>query len=299
MYRQIRINPEHTFLLNILWRDNTQEQFYPASGIAEVISENVGRVQSTHRHHHLFLYPLTDLMYLKWNWDPAHLANLKGQVQVLVEVFFTPSSSVTVSTPTYPEGNIPENIPRKITDNVTTIITVMANGQVERMNRSILTALMASTEEETRWDETEKSPYELFFGYRPRGINDAFLAAEICDDKRPDLETLRNEVSQRITSKQRFQKESYDKKHASPITFGVGQHVLVRKAKGSNDGQSRKLEPRYRPFVVTKVLDNDRYVVNELPGSKRSRKAYTGICPSERMKLFATSVSSSDSSSEN
>ena len=57
--------------------------------------------------------------------------------------------------------------------------TPRANGQVERMNRSILSALMASTDDERRWDEevsrvkwvinttinstTEKSPYEVFF----------------------------------------------------------------------------------------------------------------------------------------
>ncbi|KAJ8913160.1 hypothetical protein NQ315_006078, partial [Exocentrus adspersus] len=64
-----------------------------------------------------------------------------------------------------------------------------ANGQVERMNRSVLSALMASTDDERRWDEavsgvrwglnstinstTGKSSQELFFGYRPRGVNDA------------------------------------------------------------------------------------------------------------------------------
>ena len=127
------------------------------------------------------------------------------------------------------------------------------------------------------------------------------MTAEVCDDtERPDLEMIRDKASEKIKEKQRYQKTCYDKKHASPVTYGVGQHVLVRKTKGANDGQSRKLEPRYKgPFVVTKVLDKDRYVVTELAGSKRSRKAYTGICPSDRMKLFVTKVSSGDSSSDN
>lgn len=181
--------------------------------------------------------------------------------------------------------------------------TPRANGQVERMNRTVLSAVMATTEDESRWDEalsrvrwginstvnstTGKSPYELFFGYRPRGLDDAFLTAEVCEDKRADLASLRNDVSQKILCKQRYQKEYYDKTHAPPMKFGVGQYVLVRKPKGSNDGKSRKLEPRFKgPFLVTQVLDNDRYVVEELPGSRRSRKAYIGIYPSERMKLF-------------
>lgn len=125
------------------------------------------------------------------------------------------------------------------------------------------------------------------------------MTTQVCTNESPDLEKLRDDVSQRVRSKQGYQKQRYDEKHVPPKTFGIGQHVLIRKAKGSNDGQSRKLEPRYKgPFVVTKALDRDRYVVDELPGSKRSRKAYTGICPSERMKLFVTRVSSSESDSD-
>ncbi|KAJ8911033.1 hypothetical protein NQ315_017399 [Exocentrus adspersus] len=122
--------------------------------------------------------------------------------------------------------------------------TPRANGQVERMNRFILSALMASTEDETHWDEavsqvrwginstvnssTGKTPYEVFLGYRPRGINDAFLTAEVTVDVHHDLETLRDNVSQRIEDHQRYEKERYDKKHAKPVTYSVGQHVVVR-----------------------------------------------------------------------
>lgn len=189
--------------------------------------------------------------------------------------------------------------------------TPRANGQVERMNRSILSALTSSTEDESRWDEsissikwginstinstTGKSPYEVFFGYRPRGVNDAFLASEVGCEKRLDLMALRTEVSKVTLEKQRCQKANYDKRHAAVTKFKVGQHVLVQGTKGSNDGQSRKLEPRYKgPFVISKILDNDRYVVNELPGSKRSRTAYTGICPPEKLKPFVTRVSESE-----
>lgn len=191
--------------------------------------------------------------------------------------------------------------------------TPRANGQVERMNRTILSAITASTEDETRWDDTiskvkwglnstvnsttGKTPHEVFFGYRPRGINDAFLTAEVVSDDRVDLQLLRDNVSKITQERQRQQKEYYDKRHASVTKFSIGQHVLVQVNKGSNDGKSRKLEPKYKgPFVVAEVLDNDRYVVSELPGSKRCRTAYTGICPSEKLKPFVTRVSDSETS---
>lgn len=59
----------------------------------------------------------------------------------------------------------------------------------------------------------------------------------------------------------------------------------------------RKLEPKYKgPFVVVEVLDKVRYVFREMPGSKGSRTAYTGICPSDKLKPFITRVSDSESS---
>lgn len=169
------------------------------------------------------------------------------------------------------------------------------------MNRSILSVLTSTVEDGARWDETlsqvrwginstinsttGKSPYEVFFGYRPRGINDAFLASEVINDERRDLKKLRDGVADMIQERQSSQKEYYDKRHAAVTSYSVGQHVLVQAVKDSNEGNSKKLEPRYKgPFLNKKVLDNDRYVISELPGSKRSRVAYTGIYPSEKKK---------------
>lgn len=190
--------------------------------------------------------------------------------------------------------------------------TPRANGQVERMNRVISTAINASTENEERWDDcvsrvqwginttistvTGKSPYEIFLGYRPRGINDAFLVHEVCDEEPQDLEGMRVKVAQKIEEQQKVQKLHYDAKHAKPKKYQVGQQVVVYRAKCSNDGKSRKLEPKYHgPFVITKVLSNDRYVIEDMPGAKRSKKAYTGICPSDKLKPFRTVVSSDTS----
>ncbi|KAG5862458.1 hypothetical protein JTB14_010480 [Gonioctena quinquepunctata] len=146
--------------------------------------------------------------------------------------------------------------------------TPRANGQAERMNRSILSSLMASTTEEKRWDEAVSQV--------KWGINStANSATEISEENHQNLESLRDDVSRKIETQQQYQKEYYDKRHTMIKKITVGQHV-VQANKTSNDGKSRKFEPRYKgPFDVTKVLDNDRYVVDELPGSKRSRMAYT------------------------
>ena len=46
---------------------------------------------------------------------------------------------------------------------------------------------------------------------------------------------------------------------------------------------------------MTKVLDNDRYIVEDLPGGRRSQKPYKGIHPPEHLKLYYSNVQDSDS----
>ncbi|KAJ8909978.1 hypothetical protein NQ315_013570 [Exocentrus adspersus] len=193
--------------------------------------------------------------------------------------------------------------------------TPRANGQVERMNRVILSALSTSVDNDQNWDKelckvkwginssvssvTGKSPYEVFFGYQLRGVNDAFLTSEISETQPVNHMEIRSEVVKRIQEQQSTKKKYYDRRHAKEKTFAVGQQVLVHRVKCSNDGQSKKLEPRYQgPFTVTAVLTNDRYVVEDLKGTERCRKPYKGICPSDKLKAFNTVVSSSESETD-
>ncbi len=77
-----------------------------------------------------------------------------------------------------------------------TLATSCANGQVKRLNRSILGAILTSTSEETHWDcnirtvlfainnlpnkSTGRTPIELLFGYTPRGGTVILLKDEVC-----------------------------------------------------------------------------------------------------------------------
>uniref|UniRef100_A0A6P7H7J0 Uncharacterized protein LOC114347143 n=1 Tax=Diabrotica virgifera virgifera TaxID=50390 RepID=A0A6P7H7J0_DIAVI len=61
----------------------------------------------------------------------------------------------------------------------------------------------------------------------------------------------------------------------------------------NNKGQSRKLLPKYSgPYIVKKVSDHDRYVIEDPQGSMRSQKKYEGVTSIDKMKPFNIDVSS-------
>ncbi|XP_050295141.1 uncharacterized protein LOC126735234 [Anthonomus grandis grandis] len=101
-------------------------------------------------------------------------------------------------------------------------------------------------DEEDRWDEviskvrwglnsaknstTGKSPYELFFGYAPRGVADAVLANEVVLDSSSERNRLeiRNAAKEKIDQNQRERKARFDKQRCLGQKFTVGSQVLVR-----------------------------------------------------------------------
>lgn len=197
---------------------------------------------------------------------------------------------------------------------VNAVATPRANGQVERLNRTILSALLPSVTDEDKWDEsvrliqfsinnvpsksTGKTPSELMFGFIPRGGNDALLKDEI--QQLPtlfqDLVTTRENASKMIIASQLKQKQYYDKKRKQPKTYKEGDLVVIMK-QPLTTGTSRKLAPNYSgPMVVKKVLPNDRYIVRDMKGSHRNLRSskYEKIIAVDRMKPWCSPGGVSD-----
>lgn len=187
--------------------------------------------------------------------------------------------------------------------------TPRANGQVERMNRTILSMLLPSTENSRKWDEelriiqwsinslknasTGQSPHQLLFGFQPRDILGNTLALlvsnddQLCDEEF-NIENIRMEAVQQIAKTRQKAKERFDEKHAKPKTYDVGDLVLIGN-EAQATGSSRKLEPPWKgPFIITKVLENDRYVVEDLPHSKRKQRHYCSVYASDGIKPWCT-----------
>ena len=190
--------------------------------------------------------------------------------------------------------------------------TPRANGQVERYNRTILSAIIASIEDEAKWDKkiesvrwginntvnkaTGKSAAELFFGYRPRHRNEAALLYDIELPSRDcNREKTREKAAQKIKENQEKARKRYNLRRAAPKLYKSGADVGVRRDAASNDGKSKKTLKKYKgPYEIKKVLDKDRYIVGDIKGAQRSQKPYEGVFPSEKLKQWENRDSSSD-----
>lgn len=100
------------------------------------------------------------------------------------------------------------------------VATPRANGQVERVNRTLLNSLLATTLEQSRWDNnvfevqfsinnvvsrtTGKTPTELLMGFHPRHGNVVQLTDEIADTFRSvgEVQNLRDKAVKRISKDQ-------------------------------------------------------------------------------------------------
>ena len=160
-----------------------------------------------------------------------------------------------------------------------------ANGQVERVNRTVLPVIQARIEndEEETWDcdmlevqrdlntafnkTTGKSPFELLYGYRPNFQGPLRRLNEREGEDRGDPENIRQAARQKILDAHEKWKRYHDKKRARAPTYSVGEVVYMRRAP-KQTGESTKLQAKYRgPLVVTDVLPADTYRVCQLERS--------------------------------
>lgn len=174
--------------------------------------------------------------------------------------------------------------------------TPRANGQCERMNRTLLNSLATSSagSAEDQWDKfvktvqsginsatnrtTQKTPAQLLLGYRPRSMADSVLLGSIQSSLAAlDLREMREQAKAATGVEQEKQKARFDAKRSKPPQYTVGDIVVVATNPVAT-GQSNKLVAKSKgPFKVTAVLPNDRYEVQDLREMQKSRGQKTVV----------------------
>ncbi|CAK9827606.1 Pro-Pol polyprotein [Anthophora retusa] len=171
-----------------------------------------------------------------------------------------------------------------------------ANGQAERMNRTIIPMIAKLADERNaHWYDvledvefacnntvnrsTGEAPSVLLYGVYQRGkvvdcIRDMLNPSGLAANAR-SLETVRDKAAKQIKKSFDQNKQNYDKKRKVAGKYKVGDRVMLRNFVNVSD--SAKLVPQFKgPYEVAKVLRNDRYVIKDIDGFQVTQMPYKG-----------------------
>lgn len=182
--------------------------------------------------------------------------------------------------------------------------TPQSNGQIERVNRSLTQMLSKVCESPATWDQhlsdieyafnnsvnrsTNDTPSRLLFGREQISTNTDILRqllSEFADLSR-NLDSDRAKASVNIQKAASYNQNRYNLRHKSPTKYKVGDHVLITNI-DVTPGINKKLLPKFRgPYVVKKVLNNDRYVICDSDNHQITNLPYEGVCSPQNMKLW-------------
>lgn len=181
-----------------------------------------------------------------------------------------------------------------------------ANGQVERMNRTLVPAVQASvTHPDGRdWDARIKviqrdlneapnkstgiSPFQALYGYTAR--HDEGPLRRLAPDNERDYQLpakLQQEVRDNIERAQQQSKDRYDRGRRE-VQFEIGDIVCMRTVPVQT-GESTKLQRRFRgPLVISKRMRGDTYGVVDLNATEQRRR-YAATAHASQLKLWVPS----------
>lgn len=166
-----------------------------------------------------------------------------------------------------------------------------ANGQVERVNRTIIPLLSIMSKDQEHWDDriselerhlnsavnktSTRSPFEILHGYRPRYHGGALASLSRTRDDWTDPSVLQGQAHNTIAAGQMRMKQYYDQRHHDGTTFDIGEVVVMLRQPRAH--QSAKLQAKYRerPLQIMEILPGDTYRVAEVVGDGREVYATT------------------------
>lgn len=82
----------------------------------------------------------------------------------------------------------------------------------------------------------------------------------------------------------------YNERHKKPSQYKDEDYVLIRDSI-IKPGEDKKLKPNYEgPYMVTKALRKNRYVIQNIPGFNITAKPYNSILSPDRIKPWVKPI---------
>ena len=128
------------------------------------------------------------------------------------------------------------------------------------------------------YSSRKETPRKLLFGVDQVGeVNDALKTVLSQNKSERDLEASRSKASEKLIKSQADNKKNYNVKRKAAQLYKEGDYVMIRNV-DTSVGINKKLLPKLKgPYIVKKVLGNDRYVITDIDGFN-SRKCPTMEC---------------------
>ena len=192
-----------------------------------------------------------------------------------------------------------------------------ANGQVERMNRTLILILTKLTAPKPgEWHKylgqtqqylnavpnrsTGKTPFQIMFGVNMR-LKDNPEVKEIIESEweakfQDDRDELREQARECIMRVQEENKRNYNKRRKEARLYNVSDLVAIKR---TQLGPGLKCAAKFLgPYQVIKVLRNDRYVVRKIGDHEGPTETSTSADYIKPWIGTADFLEDSDSSSE-
>jgi len=185
-----------------------------------------------------------------------------------------------------------------------------ANGQVERVNRTLIPLLIKladpKRDEWHRYLEQAQlylnttvhrsigtNPFHLLFGTKARLQSDPevqrLIESEWMEAFQAERDELRKRAAENILKIQQENRQTYDKKRVAAIAYKEGDLVAIKR---TQQKPGLKLAPKFLgPYQIIRVLRNNRYLVQREGGQEGP---YTTSSSSDNMKPIWISDASED-----
>ena len=195
---------------------------------------------------------------------------------------------------------------KNITHIKVAVASPQANGQVERVNRTLKAILSKISEPLAHSDwvnqlsrvefalnntvhrASKTAPSKLLFGVLQRGSEvdrlTEFLEEKNVNSDERNLENVRGDAAVAIGKLQEYNLGQFAEGARPPKVFNVGDYVVIRNV-DTTIGTNKKLIEKFRgPYLVHKVLPHDRYVVKDIEECQLTQLPYTGIIESKHIR---------------
>lgn len=180
-----------------------------------------------------------------------------------------------------------------------------SNGQVERLNRTIIPVLAKlSIDEPTKWyrhvDKLQRiinstyhrsigtTPFELLFGTKMRDSSDVSLFRELIEEEikgqfQTERDDLRHRAKDQICKVQEENRRTYNLRRRESVKYKIGDLVAIKR---TQLGPGLKLKPKYLgPYRIKKIKFHNSYDVVRVGGHEGPLE--TSTC-AEFMKPWTT-----------